>query len=84
MYDRLNQVVLGAYVSLFIYSLIVLNAVSETEHFQFVPVFSIMAAILVAIVNIFLLILFFSKKLKHKISIFTYSLEHGSMCDIKN
>ena len=58
MYDRLNQVVLGAYVSLFIYSLIVLNAVSETEHFQFVPVFSIMAAILVAIVNIFLLIIF--------------------------
>ncbi|MEP2668725.1 MAG: DUF2254 domain-containing protein [Cyclobacteriaceae bacterium] len=58
MYDRLNQVVLGAYVASFVYCLIVLNTVSETDGFQFVPILSVMVGLMIAIVNIFLLIIF--------------------------
>ncbi|WP_262915570.1 DUF2254 domain-containing protein [Niabella ginsengisoli] len=32
MYDRLNQVVLGSYISTFIYCLLVLNAVEDNNH----------------------------------------------------
>jgi uncharacterized membrane protein len=58
MYVRLNQVVLGAYISTYLYCLIVLNTIKENEGFTFVPSLSILAAIIVAIVNIILLIVF--------------------------
>lgn len=58
MYDRLNQVVLGSYVSTFICCLIILNTINETDQFVFIPYLTILAAILAAIVNIILLIVF--------------------------
>jgi len=58
MYDRINQIVLGSYVSLFIYCLIILNSVSESDKFQFVPSFSIFFALIESLVNIIFLIVF--------------------------
>ncbi|NHE59252.1 DUF2254 domain-containing protein [Cyclobacterium plantarum] len=58
MYDRINQTVLGTYVSLFIYCLIVLNTVKDTGEMQFIPLFSVAFALLMAIANIVLLIVF--------------------------
>lgn len=58
MYDRLNQVVLGSFVSTFVYCLIVLNSVKESGEFEFIPVLAVFGAILGAIVNIVLLIVF--------------------------
>ncbi|KOH44496.1 DUF2254 domain-containing protein [Sunxiuqinia dokdonensis] len=58
MYIRLNQVVLGAYVSTYLYCLVVLNAIKESEGFTFIPSISIFLAIIIAVVNIILLIVF--------------------------
>jgi len=58
MYVRLNQVVLGSYVSTYLYCLIVLNAIRETDGDTFIPVLSILIAIIAAIANIILLIVF--------------------------
>lgn len=58
MYDRINQTVLGTYVSLFIYCLIVLNTVKDTGELQFVPQFSVAFALMMAVANIVLLIVF--------------------------
>ncbi|MBU2557026.1 MAG: DUF2254 domain-containing protein [Bacteroidetes bacterium] len=58
MYVRLNQVVLGAYISTYLYCLIVLNAIQETNGFTFIPSLSILMAIIAAILNIILLIIF--------------------------
>jgi len=58
MYDTLNQLVLGSYVSTFVYCLLVLNVVRENDGFTFVPAFSVLAAMLAAVVNIVLLIIF--------------------------
>lgn len=58
MYDKLNQVVLGTYVSSFVYCLIVLSSLKENESFQFVPAVSVFAAIVSAIAGIILLIVF--------------------------
>ncbi len=58
MYVRLNQVVLGTYVSTYLYCLIVLNSIKEIDGFSFIPSISILFAILIAIVNIVLLIIF--------------------------
>ncbi|WP_154858468.1 DUF2254 domain-containing protein [Cyclobacterium xiamenense] len=58
MYDRINQTVLGTYVSLFIYCLIVLNTVKDTGNLQFIPLFSVAFALMMAIANIVLLIVF--------------------------
>ncbi len=58
MHDRLNQVVLGTYVATFIYCLLVLRAVKSAEDQAFVPNISILFAIIVTVVNIFLLIIF--------------------------
>ncbi len=58
MTQRLNQIVLGAYVATYAYCLIVLNSVTETQAAAFVPVISVFAAILATIANILLLILF--------------------------
>jgi uncharacterized membrane protein len=59
MYDKVNQIVLGTYIATFVYCLMVLNAVRHSELESFVPKISVMAAILAAILNIILLILFF-------------------------
>ncbi len=58
MYDRINQIVLGTYVSTFVYCLVVLNSVMDNEQNQFVPVFAVFVAILLALINMILLIYF--------------------------
>lgn len=58
MYVQLNQVVLGAYVSTYLYCLLVLNAVSDHDGYSFIPSISILVAILAAVTNIVLLIVF--------------------------
>lgn len=58
MYVRLNQIVLGAYISTYLYCLLVLNAVQEGDKYTFIPSISILVAIVAAIINIILLIIF--------------------------
>lgn len=58
MYVRLNQIVLGAYVSTYLYCLLILNTIKAGEGYSFVPSISILVAILAAIANIILLIIF--------------------------
>ncbi len=58
MHERLNQVVLGTYISTYVYCLIVLNTVKETDQVSFIPTFSVFVAILAAVANIVLLIIF--------------------------
>lgn len=58
MYVRLNQIVLGSYISTYLYCLLVLNALRDTDGYTFIPSISIFAAIFAAIVNIILLITF--------------------------
>ncbi|WP_373493014.1 DUF2254 domain-containing protein [Aquiflexum sp.] len=58
MYVKLNQVVLGSYVSTYLYCLLVLNAVRDSNDHNFIPSISILAAILAAMANIILLIVF--------------------------
>lgn len=58
MYDKVNQVVLGTYVSTFVYCLIILNAVKSESNEDFVPLISVLVAILLAVLNIILLIIF--------------------------
>jgi uncharacterized membrane protein len=58
MHERLNQVVLGTYVSTYVYCLIVLNVVKENDGETFIPTLSILVAIIIAIGNIVLLIVF--------------------------
>ena len=55
MYDHLNQVVLGSYISTYIYCLIILNTISDSTP---IPSLSILLAMLAAIANIILLIIF--------------------------
>jgi len=58
MYVRLNQVVLGSYVSTYLYCLIVLNSIKYSDEVAFVPSLSILLALLAALANIILLIVF--------------------------
>ncbi|MBN2730155.1 MAG: DUF2254 domain-containing protein, partial [Bacteroidales bacterium] len=58
MYDKLNQIVLGSYVSSFVYCLIILSSLKEIESFQFIPSISVLVAIASAIAGIILLIIF--------------------------
>jgi uncharacterized membrane protein len=58
MYDKLNQVVLGSYVSSFVYCLIVLSSLKEDEGFKFIPAVSVIAALGSAIAGIILLVIF--------------------------
>lgn len=58
MHDRINQVVLGSYIATFTYCLLVLRAVKSGEEMAFVPNISITFAIFLAIINIFLLVIF--------------------------
>ncbi len=58
MYVRLNQVVLGSYIATYLYCLLVLNAIKAGDEYIFIPSISILFAILAAIANIILLIIF--------------------------
>ena len=58
MHERLNQVVLGTYVSTYVYCLIILNAVRDNDSISFIPTLSVFAAFLATIANIILLIIF--------------------------
>lgn len=58
MYVRLNQVVLGSYISTYLYCLLVLNAIKDGENYTFIPSLSILMAIIIAVSNIVLLIVF--------------------------
>ena len=58
MYDKLNQIVLGTYVSSFVYCLIILSSIKENTNFHFVPAFSVLAALASAVAGIILLIIF--------------------------
>ncbi len=57
MYVRLNQVVLGSYISTYLYCLFVLTAIKEGDY-TFIPALSILVAIFAAMANIILLIIF--------------------------
>ena len=58
MYDKINQVVLGTYVSTFVYCLLILNSIVHNDGNSFIPVISVFVAILAAIAGIILLIIF--------------------------
>ena len=58
MYVRLNQVVLGLYISTYLYCLLVLNSISDSNGYTFIPSISILVAIIAAVINIVLLIIF--------------------------
>jgi uncharacterized membrane protein len=58
MYIRLNQVVLGSYISTYLYCLLVLNSVKDGDNYFFIPSISILVAIIAALVNIVLLVIF--------------------------
>ena len=58
MYVRLNQIVLGSYIATYLYCLLVLNAIKDGNGYTFIPSLSIFIAILAAIANIVLLIIF--------------------------
>ncbi|WP_430410476.1 DUF2254 domain-containing protein [Kordia sp.] len=58
MYKRLNQVVLGQYVGVFLYCIIVINAIRDNDSYAFIPNVSIIFAIFLAIFNVFLLVIF--------------------------
>ena len=44
MHERLNQVVLGTYVSTYVYCLIILNVVKDNDNEVFIPTLSILVA----------------------------------------
>jgi uncharacterized membrane protein len=58
MYVRLNQVVLGSYVSTYLYCLLVLNAIRDNDGYSFIPSISVLVALVATVVNIILLIVF--------------------------
>lgn len=58
MYVRLNQVVLGSYIATYLYCLLVLNSIKDGNDYTFIPSISILVAIIAAVANIVLLIVF--------------------------
>jgi len=58
MYVRLNQVVLGSYIATYLYCLLVLISIKDSNGYTFIPSVSISVAILAALANIILLIIF--------------------------
>ncbi|QHI38079.1 hypothetical protein IMCC3317_34640 [Kordia antarctica] len=58
MYKRLNQVVLGQYVGVFLYCIIVINAIRDNDDYAFIPNLSILFALILAVFNVFLLVIF--------------------------
>lgn len=59
MRDRGNQIVLGTFVAIFTYCLLVLRSIRSEEEFLFVPHFSVSLAIVLAIISLGVLIFFF-------------------------
>ncbi len=59
MRDRGNQIVLGTFISNFIYCLLVLRSIRSSDEFSFVPHLSLTIAIVMAIVSLGVLIYFF-------------------------
>lgn len=58
MYDRLNQIALGTYVSSFVYCLIILGSLRENDGFRSVPAISLFIAFTSAIAGIILLVVY--------------------------
>lgn len=58
MYVRLNQVVLGSYIATYLYCLLILNALEDSNQAAFIPSLSILVALIFAVLNIILLIVF--------------------------
>ena len=58
MRDRANQVVLGAFVGIFAYCLVVLRTIRGAEELRFVPALAVLLGVLLAIVGIGVLIFF--------------------------
>ncbi|MBN2215538.1 MAG: DUF2254 domain-containing protein [Bacteroidales bacterium] len=58
MHDKLNQIVLGSYIATFIYCLLILRTINTNGLQAFVPEISVLFAIILAIANIFLLVVF--------------------------
>ena len=59
MRDRGNQVVLGTFISIFTYCLLVLRSVRSTEDATFAPHFSLTVGMLLALISLGVLIYFF-------------------------
>lgn len=58
MKSRGNQIVLGTFIATFIYCLLVLLAVRETDNSLFVPGFAVSTAVLIAVINAAMLVWF--------------------------
>lgn len=80
MHDRINQIVLGTYLATFTYCLIILRSVKSENGYEFIPNISVLFAIVMAVFNIFLLIIFI-----HHISI-SIQADHviGNITDFMN
>ncbi len=64
MYKRLNQFVLGAFVALFLYALVVLQSVKSAGDNEFIPYLSVFFTLVASLLNIFMLVVFI-----HQISV---------------
>lgn len=58
MRDRANQVVLGVFVGVWIYCLVVMRTISDDDEWKFVPALAVMTAVLLAIIASGFLIFF--------------------------
>lgn len=58
MTQRINQVVLGTYISMYVYCLIVMNSITDHGQTEFIPAMSVFGAIVGAVLNMVLLIVF--------------------------
>jgi uncharacterized membrane protein len=58
MRDRITQVLLGTFVSTFIYSVLVVRSIRGSEYSGFVPAISITVAIVLALISLVMLIYF--------------------------
>jgi uncharacterized membrane protein len=56
--DRVNQVVLGTFVATFVYAILVLETVSESEAAPFVPQLSVMVGLILALISLLWLVYF--------------------------
>ena len=56
--DWVNQVVLGTFVATFVYAIVVLQTVSETEPEPFVPHLSVMVGLILALISLLWLVYF--------------------------
>jgi len=82
MSQRINQVVLGTYISTYVYCLIVLNAITDNGQTEFIPAIAILGAMVGAVLNMVLLIFFIhniavSIQADHLISVINRSLSRS-------